>query len=60
LLCVNIPPNVTIEEIRVYFNTLLGNINPDLYQLKEDPIKNVELSHDRKFALLYCASKKAK
>jgi hypothetical protein len=51
---------VTIEEIRVYFNTLLGNINPELNYLKEEPIKNVELSHDRKFAILYCSSKKSK
>jgi splicing factor U2AF subunit len=56
LICMNLPPKITIEELFYYFNTVFTTINPEL----EDPppIKYVELDKLRTFAILELSQKR--
>jgi len=57
LICVNIPPHVSVEELRSYFNTLVQTMNP---YLKTPPLKNVEIANNKAYAVLTCNSRESK
>jgi len=58
LICANISPHVTIEELQEYFNTLIRTLNPNINTLC--PVKNVEISHNKMFAILEFLNKDCK
>lgn len=57
-LCIaNLPLNIIVDELRLYFNTLLRDMFPEYADQGKDPVKRVKLADTKKYCILYMQDK---